>query len=460
MTQTSKDKIGLHRRVRLANLAALTVADDKKASGKQSRLRFGRKTKILAATAIIAVILISFVVSLSYENPQLCRWLGADVPPAQTGAVLISSSQPFNSSVWLSVAANAWAYFQPGVGVDPNTGLPYAGGSSFKAFTAWDLGVYIQAVIDAQELGLVNSSGTWGSSERLEKVIDFLETRPLNATTGYPFWFYSATNGQDYSSLSNQATGIVDVADTGRLFVALNNLRNFNASLSSSIDYIVYNESDYAALIPSVESNVSSNDVYNVYIDSGFASFWPQQVGNVPDAIMNNIDKTENVTTYGVSLPATAITCEPLLCAIFELNSSNPQLNALMKQVYLAHVANYEATGKYVAFSEGNSFTSTYIYEWVVGPDGGTWKITSAQASGYLNIEPLIYIKVAFSFMALYNSTYALKLILYLQKTLPTPTHGYYDGADNSGEYIPGGGSGTNGLILDAALYATQHSAN
>ena len=246
------------------------------------------------------------------------------------------------------------------------------------------------------------------------------------------------------------------MADTGRLFVALNNLRSFNASLVSSIDYIVYNESDYAALIPSVQSDLSSNNVYNFYIDSGFASFWPQQAGNVPDAIMNNVVNTENVTTYGVSLPDTAITCEPLLCSIFELNSSNPQLDALMKQVYLAHVANYKATGKYVAFSEGNSFTSTYLYEWVVGPDGSTWKITSATQNGYLNMEPIIYTKVAFSFMALYNSTYALNLILHLQNILPSPTHGYCDGADNSGQYIPRGGSGTNGLILDAALYAIR----
>ena len=41
----------------------------------------------------------------------------------------------------MKVAANAWAYFQPGVGVDANTGLPYAGGTNFTGFTDWDLGV-------------------------------------------------------------------------------------------------------------------------------------------------------------------------------------------------------------------------------------------------------------------------------------------------------------------------------
>ena len=44
---------------------------------------------------------------------------------------LIESAQTINSTVWMEVAANAWAYFQPGVGVDDNTGLPYAGGTGF-----------------------------------------------------------------------------------------------------------------------------------------------------------------------------------------------------------------------------------------------------------------------------------------------------------------------------------------
>ena len=168
---------------------------------------------------------------------------------------LVVAGQPVNSSVWRGIAANAWAYFQPGVGVDPKTGLPYASGTNFKAFTAWDLGGYIQAVLDAQKLGLVSAEGSWGSSARLEKVMNFLENRPLNPTTGYPYWYYDATNGQDYHSLSDKATGTVDGADTGRLFVALNNLRSYNSSLAPRIDYIVYNQSDYAALLPSVEKD-------------------------------------------------------------------------------------------------------------------------------------------------------------------------------------------------------------
>ena len=161
------------------------------------------------------------------------HWLGIGTAPKQTvGPGLLVAGQPVNRSVWLGVGATAWAYFQPGVGVDSNTGLPYADGNYFKAFSAWDLGVYIQAVIDAQELGLVSVGGPWGSSDRLARVVDFLENESLNASSGYPYWYYNATNGEEYASLSNQAASPVNLSDIGRLFIALNNLRNYNTSLT------------------------------------------------------------------------------------------------------------------------------------------------------------------------------------------------------------------------------------
>ena len=74
-----------------------------------------------------------------------------------------------DSTVWKAVAANAWAYFQPGIGVDSKTGLPYAGGSEFHGFTDWDLGVYIQAVIDAQKIGLISPDRRMGFKPEIGK---------------------------------------------------------------------------------------------------------------------------------------------------------------------------------------------------------------------------------------------------------------------------------------------------
>ena len=127
------------------------------------------------------------------------------------------------------MATTAWQYFQPGIGVDSTTGLP-AGSYGWNYFTDWDLGVYIQAVIDANKTGLISNNGDWGSHARLDKVVTFLETRELNSTTKVPYWFYGS-DGKGYTTQSG-----VDIIDTGTLFVALNNLKNFDTSFVSRIN--------------------------------------------------------------------------------------------------------------------------------------------------------------------------------------------------------------------------------
>ena len=411
--------------------------------------RFTKRTKAAVTVMITAVLLVSFFAFVPMQAWSPANWFGGDEK-----STLLASSRAVNTTVWKGVASNAWAYFQPGIGVDSKTGLPYAGASDFKGFTDWDLGVYIQSIIDAQKIGLISTGGDWGSNERLEKVMHFLETRPLNESTNFPFWFYDATNGQDYHQLSDKATTPVDGADAGRLLLALSNLKNFHPSFTSRIDYIAYNRIDYASLLSGVTS--SDNSIYAYYIYSGYAAFWPSQVGNVPSEILSNIASKPKVITYGVSLPNIPLTCEPLLCSIFELNRTDERLSNLMWQVYLAHEAYYNATGQYVAFSEGNSMTSQFIYEWIIAPNGSTWKITNNAKTTYYNINPIIYDKVALGFLSLYNTTYSYNLSVYLEKNLPKPIDGYLAGVDTSGKVVPGAGSNTNGLILDAALYAIQ----
>jgi hypothetical protein len=374
---------------------------------------------------------------------------------------LIESNQNLTATVWKTVAANAWQYYQPDNGVDRNTGLPKAS-LGFPDFTDWDLGVYIQAIIDANQTGLIGYDGDWGSNARINKVLTFLETRELN-NASYPYWFYQASDGKDYHAFSDAATSIVDTVDTGRLFVALNNLRNFNSNFTQRVNSIVVgpgNRSDYSALVPGIVQNETGvASLYGYYYISGFAAFFSQLAG-APNQILNKMLTTGNVTTpEGIQLPRASISCEPLLCAIFELNNS-PQFLALAKQVYLAHEARYNATGQYVAFSEGNTMTG-FIYEWVVSPTGDTWKIIDNGATTYSTINPIIFTKVSMSFLALYNTTFARNMAIYLEQNLPDSTSGYYAGADYN---TPGNvnlvlsiDSNSNGMILDAARYAINN---
>jgi len=489
-------------RFRFVSLQASLEAEHKKPFFRQNHWRFSRKAKGLIVFAIITVMLVSIFAILPKLNnstrdmsqsnddstaspsaspsatnnqtgsdtlSQIAHFMSSVVVSVTQdvsqpkGLGTIGAAQTINSTVWLAVASNAWRYFQPGTGVDSNTGLPYSSPAA-PGFTDWDLGVYIQAVIDAQKIGLIGTDGSWNASDRLNRVLTFLETRPLNDTTHYPYWFYQTADGQDDNADSDLATGSVDVVDTGRLFVALNNLKAYNSSLASRIDNIVYNvngnRSDYAALVPGIKSgSLTSTSIYAYYFVSGFASFWPDSLVDVPSTILNNIFSAGNVTTYGdVSLPKAAITCDPLLCSVFELNNNDSRLMALASQVYLAHEAYYNSTRQYRAFSEGPSLKTQWVYEWVVLPDNRTWVVLDENNQD-LNMTAIIYTKVAMGFLAIYNTTFAKNMCVYLENTLPDPMQGYYEGVEEYGQnYLNWVGCNTNGLILDAALYATQNN--
>lgn len=387
--------------------------------------------------------------------------LDASPSPTPKPPGLIASAQTINSTLWREVAAIAWKYFQLGVGVDSKTGLPWSARFS-PCFTDWDLGVYIQAVIDAQKIGLIGTDGSWNASDRLDKVLTFLENRELNATTNYPYWFYQSTDGKNDHADSDLATDAANIVDDGRLFVALNNLKAYNYSWVPRINNLVYNvfhnRSDYAVLVPSIKSDgLTSASIYAYYVYSGFASFWPNELSGVPSKILSNIFSVGNVTTNGVWLPKAEISCDPLLCSVFELNNTDSRLKVLMNQVYLAHEAYFNATGKYRAFSEGPSLESHWAYEWVVLADGRTWVVLS-ENNLVFNFSPIIFSKVSMGFFAIYNSTFAKNMTIYLENALDEPVKGFYEGVDESGNLLTVLGSNTNSLILGAAVYAIQNN--
>jgi hypothetical protein len=373
--------------------------------------------------------------------------------------MVVTNSPALNSTVWKQIAAYSWNYFKPGTGVDSQTGLP-ASGDSVSYFTDWDLGVYLQAVIDANKTGLIGNEGAWGSSARIDKVVSFLENRDLNSA-GYPYWFYQ-NDGKVYHEQSDKTTDAINIADTGRLFVALTNLKAFNATLTNRIDSFVnninHNRSRYVDVVPAIKSeSLTSTNIYAYYVLTGFASFWPDQLSDVQQRIVRNIMAKPTINTpENISLPSIRLTEDPILCSIFELNNNPSQLTSLARQAYLAHEAYYNATnGKYRAFGEGNTFSDEWAYEWIVY-DNRTWYVTNVE--GPSNMTPIIYTKVAFSFLALYNTTYARNMVMYIEDKMLNPTDGYSNGVDESGTLLGGTGLHTNGLILSAARYAIQNN--
>jgi len=354
------------------------------------------------------------------------------------------------TAYWLGLAENAWNYFQPGKGVDATTGLHQAS-LDWPYFTDWDLGLYIQTIIDAEKVGILSPDGAWGANARLEKILTFLETRELTAD-GLPFWWYESRTGH------RSGEGSPDVTDTGKLLVALQNLRLHRPDLEERINHIVYERTNYTSMWNVIINEMpSSASIYAYYITSGFAGFWPDKFFSVAEAVLNNTVSAPEVETYGVSLPTSDVLCEPLLYSFFELEP-DARLSALAQQVYLAHEARYNVTGKYTAFSEGNTALndSPFAYEWVVLSDGRTWVIKDQKGSD-ADIKPIIYYKVAVSFLAIYNAKFSRDMVGYLDSCIPQSANGHAEGIDEDGRLVSVFIDKTNGLIISAARYAIEH---
>jgi len=347
---------------------------------------------------------------------------------------------------WVGAAKKAWEYFQPGKGLEAGTGLHHAG-LYWPYFTDWDLGIYVQAIIDAEKLGILSRGGTWGGDTRLEKILAFLEKRELTAN-GLPYLWYDSRTGNRYGEIPTNA------ADAGKLLVALWNLKLHRPDLVGRINYVVHNRTNYEPLASAVDGLGGSTNIYDYYVASGFAGFWPGRHSSVAETILNNIVTAPMVETYGVKLPKAQISGDPLLHSLFELKP-DARLLELSKQVYLAHEARYRATGKYGAFSEGNTGLSdpSYVYEWVVMSNGRTWVIKD-HAGGDREITPIIYFKVAFGFHAIYGTEYTRRMVDYVNSSFKDFTYGYMDGVNEERRLVDTIIDKTNGLVISAARYA------
>jgi hypothetical protein len=203
---------------------------------------------------------------------------------------------------------------------------------------------------------------------------------------------------------------------------------------------------------------LTSVNIYSYYTFRGFEAFWPNKVSGISSRVLDNIlSASKTPTPEGVLLPMALISGDPLLCSVFELKDTDKKLLTIVNQTYTAHEAYFNVTGKYRAFGEGPSFSTDWQWEWVVFPDGRTWipLNTTSQPTG---VQPMIYTKIAFGFLALYNSNYTRSMAIYLEHNLPDPDRGYCEGIDETGSAFTSFGSLTNGLILDAAAYYVQNN--
>jgi hypothetical protein len=352
----------------------------------------------------------------------------------------LSSEKNLNAK-WLELAKIAWNYFQLGVGVDPITGLHY-GTTNWHYATDWDVGVYIQALIDAAKLGLLPYDGDQGFDFRVKKVLEWLNTRKLT-NESIPFLVYNSENGLPAIEAKEKTA---HPSDCGKLLLALYNLKNFRPSFELLINRII-DRHNFSKLATS--QYFASNDIYAWYSAQGYLK-WNIKVPFLRE--IQNLGNGKYIEIYGESIPQAWITSEPLINAILELELNELSICLeLTRKVYLIQERRYFLTGLLTAFSEASYIAPYYyVYQWIVTPDGKTWSVYSNGQQ--IKEVPLIVTRIAFAFHSIYNTSYTNLLIEYLlPKTITN--FGFYEGVTEDGRIIPILSDKGNGVIIGAARY-------
>lgn len=332
---------------------------------------------------------------------------------------------------WVSYAQVAWSFFQPGVGVSPSTGLVYAS-PYWHEFTDWDLAGYIQAVLAAEKLGLINTNGPWGADYRLSLVLNFLDNRSLNQN-GLWYQFYDSDTG---TVSTDGIAGQGGVSDGGPMLIVLYDIMQTHPEFTNQVNEAV-NRVNYASLA----AGGFGTDQYGYYAKLGF-ELWGFNTGNSP-----------NIQAYPSGTMAVA---EPVMLAILE-HVSDPFFNKVGQLIYEAQYAAYNRTGDLFALSEGqyppylNSATP-YVYESIELPSGNSYQVVTWQGQP-VNSSPENFVKIAFAFLAIYKSPYGILLVNNLGKL--STSNGYEEGIlSQTGQVFAAVSDNTNIMVMVACAYA------
>jgi hypothetical protein len=368
----------------------------------------------------------------------------------------------------MSWARTAWAYFAPGVGVNPTTGL-HTSNLGTACFTDWDLAGYILAIIYAEKLGLITLSGTWQFNDRIQKVLNFLLNRPLFPGTTSPYHYYSSDAINPYQPCTLVPNGIAVNVDGGRLLASLSILETFsgNTYTSEVNDIFQRSKSTYDGYVAA--GDCSGADYYAYLMAEGLRAF------GYTCATFSAIDNYAGpyIPVNGQSLPELNTIPEPLNLEILTEHPSARFLD-FANRVYLAQEARWNGGNEpLTAWSEGGYSTLTagpfYIYEWlIVQLSPGNWQTwtiaTSNTAGSVINIPPIAFTKVAFSYLAIYGENSYTDALVNAAKTVASST-GFGEGTFENGQsaissysYPPSFYTDkTQEQVLEAAAYAISH---
>lgn len=343
-------------------------------------------------------------------------------------------------TLWMHMAAKAWSYFAPGVGVDEKTGISRAS-NNWPRVTDWDVGNYIVALVDARELGLIGDSGPWGFRDRVNRILSFLEEREL-AQGGVPYSWYESSTGRPWRKYRT------NFWDSGMLLAALHYLEGRSPEYAARVHSIV-SRVNYKSLLISHPSGP-----YGYLCSWGFRSFG---IGKYdPEIMLKDMISCEGCPRiYGVQVPRVLIG-DPVALSVIVLGPTRNRIE-LMDIYTRAMEARYNNTGLLSAWSEGNTGLEdpSYIYEYA-SLNGMSWVIT-APGRGMVGSIPVEFVKTAAAMHAITPSWYT-RLLLEELTSKTASSHGFYEGVADDGRVVDVLIDKTNAMIVASARYALSNA--
>jgi len=360
---------------------------------------------------------------------------------------------------WRRYAEIAWRYYSPGVGVNPTTGIHRAK-LDWDAITDWNTASYIIATIEAHRLGLIESNGTWGFKDRIGKILRYLLTRELTVNLGvgnWPYWAYY-WDGRPYY---NPVYLYTDVSDSGRLLYALDILRNHDPGFTEQVQQVYQRcKTAYDAMSTIIDRHAN---YYGVLEAVGFSAFGYDK-SKITNVFENWQGQFKNVE--GQMLPQTGTVTEPTLHGVLELGLGG-KFFEYTRRIYEAQKARWERTGQLSGWSEGCHPVHEFVYECILMENGEKWIIAKHDGTR-VNIDPLMYTKVAFAYLAIFGENPYTTSLFNAASKLSHIRYGFGEATFENGESaISLWGSNlegfyadsTNQIILAAARYALKGSA-
>jgi hypothetical protein len=157
-------------------------------------------------------------------------------------------------------------------------------------------------------------------------------------------------------------------------------------------------------------------------------------------------------------------TSEPIIHGILELRIKEGSFFEFGKRVYEAQKSRWKNTGKRTGWSEGGYYKSPgYIYEWIVYNSSKIWMITTP-GGDQVNIDPLMYVKVAFAYAAIYGENEYTTSLVNAATQLANNQYGFGEATLEDGssalplwsQRLSFYSDKTNQIILASALYALE----